>query len=98
MPSIVSIIRHTPWWAFGLSAIIVALGIQALKTRPIPLWRLMAIPAVFILWCGASLALRLAASPALVADRGIAGACGFALAWLTTRLKGVRVESCSGGR
>lgn len=29
MPSIASIIRHTPWWAFGCLAIIVALGIQA---------------------------------------------------------------------
>ena len=35
MPSIASIIRHTPWWAFGCLAIIVALGIQALKTRTI---------------------------------------------------------------
>ena len=29
MPSIASIVRHTPWWAFGCLAIIVALGIQA---------------------------------------------------------------------
>jgi hypothetical protein len=39
MPSIASIIRHTPRWAFGCLAIIGALGIQALKTRTIPLWR-----------------------------------------------------------
>lgn len=37
-------------------------------------------------------ALRLAASPALVADWGIAGACGLALARLTMRLEGVRVD------
>lgn len=95
MPSIATIIRHTPWWAFGCLAIIVALGLQALKTRAIPLWRLMAVPAVFILWGVVSLALRSTASPGLAADWVIACACGLALAPLTTRLEGVRVEPSS---
>jgi hypothetical protein len=92
MPSIASFIRHTPWWAFGCLAIIVALGIQALKTRTIPLWRIIVVPAVFIVWGVVSLALRWMASPVLVAGWVIAGAAGFAVARLTTRLEGVRVD------
>jgi hypothetical protein len=49
MDAILRIVQKTPFWVLALLAIPVVLGIQALKARTISVWRLLIVPAVFIL-------------------------------------------------
>ena len=87
-----NILLHTPWWVFAVFAVLLVLGIQALRPRVIPAWRLLATPAIFIGWGLVSLALRLtASSPALAPDWLLAAALGAGLAWITTRPDAVRI-------
>ena len=48
MPSILNILHSTPWWVFALFALLMWLGFQALRSRTLPLWRLLITPAIFI--------------------------------------------------
>ena len=94
MTPLLAILTHTPLWVFLLFALLVILGVQALRPRTIALGRVFATPAVFIAWGLASLALRATATAAgLWMATALAGAL---LAWFTLRLEGVRAEP--GGR
>jgi len=84
VPSILAIVQNTPVWVFAIFGLLVWLGAQALRTRTLPLWRLLITPAVFIGWGIVSLALRSAAAPILVADWAIAAVIGAAIGWTTT--------------
>ena len=88
-----NILLHTPWWAFAVFGLLLLLGLQALRPRVIPAWRLLVTPAIFIGWGLVSLALRLTASPMLALDWVIAAALGAGLAWVTTRTDAMRVEA-----
>jgi hypothetical protein len=68
MPSITNILLNTPLWVFGLLAVLTWLGVQALQARTLPIWRVLATPAIFIAWGIASLVERSLSSPILVAD------------------------------
>jgi hypothetical protein len=89
-----NILLHTPWWAFAVFALLLVLGVQALRPRVIAPWRLLVTPAVFIGWGLVSLMLRLMpSSPLLPFDWLIAAFVGVGLAWITTRSDAMRVEA-----
>lgn len=89
-----NILLHTPWWVFAVLALLLVLGVQALRPRVIAPWRLLVTPAIFIGWGLVSLALRLAtSSPVLALDWAVAAALGAGLAWITTGTDAVRVEA-----
>jgi len=96
MDQILRIVEHTPLWAFALFAVLVMFGLQALKPRTLPIWRLLIVPAVFVSWGAISLATRSAAFPILILDWAITAAIGFGAAWLTTRLDGVQFDHARG--
>lgn len=92
MEGILLLLQHTPVWVFALLAALIALGVQGLRPRSLPLWRVMIVPTVFILWGVLGIVTRSAAFPIGVIDWLIAAAAGFAIAWRTTRLKGVQFD------
>jgi hypothetical protein len=92
MPSIVVILQNTPRWVFVLFAILVVLGVQALRARTLPIWRLLITPVIFIGWGVASLALQSLSSPILLADWLIAAAFAAAIAWTVSRLDNFRID------
>ena len=86
------IVQHTPAWAFALLAFLIWIGVQALRPRILPLWRLVLVPAAFIVWGVVSLLGRTAAAPLLGVDWLVTAAIGVALGWWTTRLDGVEID------
>ena len=86
------IIQHTPLWVFALLALLVLLGVQALRPRDVPIWRVLLVPAAFIVWGVLSLKPKVAVAPLLALDWLVTAAAGAALAWWTTKLEGVRVD------
>jgi uncharacterized protein DUF6622 len=52
------ILTHTPLWVFVLLAYLVWQGILSLRPRTMPIWRLMIVPAVFIVMGLSRIALR----------------------------------------
>ena len=44
------ILIHTPVWVFPLFGYLVWLGIKAMRTRTVTIWRSLIVPAVFIVW------------------------------------------------
>jgi hypothetical protein len=92
MSIFLTIVRNTPWWVFVLFALLLALGVQALRGRVISVWRLLVTPAIFIGWGVTSVALQLVNSPILIVDWMVAAAIGAAIAWTTTRLDEVRID------
>jgi hypothetical protein len=87
-----SILQHTPLWVFAVFALLVVLGAQALRPRTISVWRLPAIPLVFIVWGLITLATRSIESPVLFLAWLIAGAAGLLLAWRTVRLDRLAID------
>lgn len=91
-----SVLQGTPGWVFPLLAVLVALGLQALRTRTIAAWRLLVVPAVFIGWGLVTLASRSAASPALAAAWGAGALAGIAIGWLTSGGSALRFDPENG--
>jgi hypothetical protein len=85
MPSILDILQRTPWWAFGLLAVLVVFGVQALKDRCLPVWRFLVIPAVFIGWGIVSLMFHFGSSSFLIVDWAVSALIGAAVGLLTSR-------------
>jgi hypothetical protein len=71
-----NILQNTPWWVFALFALLVWLGLQALRPRTLPIWRLLITPAVFIGWGITSQV----ASPLLLVDWSVTALIGAAIA------------------
>jgi hypothetical protein len=92
MSSILNVLQHTPWWVFALFALLTWLGVQALRPRDVPVWRLLITPAIFILWGVASLVMQSTSAPILVADWSAAAVVGAALAWTTSRLERIKID------
>ena len=86
-------VQHTPWWVFLVLAVLIVTGVQALRPRVVPLWRVLIVPAVFIVWGVTGIAQRSAAAPVLAIDWIIAVAVGFAVGWATTKLDGVALAA-----
>ncbi len=74
------VLQNTSWWVFALFALLMWLGLQALRPRTLPIWRLLMTPAVFIGWGITSLA----ASPLLLVDWSVTALIGAAIAWATS--------------
>jgi hypothetical protein len=91
-----AIIQHTPMWVFALLALLVFLGVQALRPRTLPIWRLLLVPAAFIVWGVVSLLGRAAAVPLLGVDWLVTAAIGMAIGWWTTRLESVEIDRAAG--
>jgi hypothetical protein len=90
----IAIFLHMPWWVFALFALLVALGVQALRPRVVPLWRLLVTPAIFIAWGLVSLVLQLTASaPLFLFDWLITAAVGALLSWITMQPAAMRIEA-----
>lgn len=96
MPNPMAILAHTPWWAWALCALLVARGLPALRTRSVPVARVLIVPAVFMAWGIGSLVVRSAGSPMLAVAWFGCALAGVAIGWQTTRLKGVRVDRAAG--
>src|SRR4051794_31947379 len=82
--SLISLITQTPAWVFALLAVLAVLGVQALKDRLLPLWRVLMVPVVFIGWGLAALLLQPVVSWVLVADWLASAALGIAIGFMTT--------------
>jgi hypothetical protein len=91
MTAIYNILLNTPWWVLALFAVLVLLGIQALRPRTVPVWRLLVVPIIFIAWGIVSL-VRQSSSSFLLFDWLLAAAVGGALARITTRPGEMRIE------
>ncbi|MBP2645648.1 MAG: hypothetical protein H6Q75_1088 [Firmicutes bacterium] len=50
MDNITEAVIHTPWWVFILLGYLILVGISALQTRIIPLYKIFTIPLLFIFW------------------------------------------------
>jgi hypothetical protein len=96
MPGPMSILQNTPVWAFGMFALLVVLGVQALGPGTIAVWRLLAVPLVFMVWGLITLATRSFASPVLSLAWLIGGAAGLLLAWRVARLDRLVVDRFRG--
>lgn len=92
MSIVLTIVRNTPWWVFVLFALLLALGVQALRGCVISVWRLLVTPVIFIGWGVISLALQLVFSPILIVDWVVAALIGAAIAWTMIRLDDVRID------
>lgn len=92
MPGPLSILQNTPPWVFALFALLVVLGVQALRPRTVATWRMLAIPLVFSLWGLITLATRSIESPVLFLAWMVAGAAGLLVAWRTMRLDHLTVD------
>jgi hypothetical protein len=94
MTTAINIVAHTPWWVFAVLALLLGLGVQALRPRVVPLWRLLVTPGIFISWGLISLVLRLAsASPLVLLDWLVAAAGGGMLAWISIRPGQMRIDA-----
>jgi hypothetical protein len=92
MPGPFTILQNTPPWVFALFALLVVLGVQALRPRTLPAWRLVAVPVVFSVWGLFTLATRSIESPMLFLAWVIAGTAGLLVAWRTVRLDQLRID------
>jgi hypothetical protein len=96
MTEILRIVQHTPLWVLAVLAVLIVFGVQALRQRTVPIWRLVIIPGVFIAWGIISVVSRSATFPILIVDWLITAAIGFAIAWWAARLDGVQVDRAVG--
>lgn len=86
------IVTNTPWWVFLLFALLLWLGVQALRPRTVALRRVFITPAIFIGWGMVGLALAARAQPAVIPAWALTAAAGAALALFSVRLTGLRTE------
>ena len=85
-----------PLWVFVLGAVLVAVGVQALKPRTVAVVRMLIVPVVFMTWGLVSLAIRASGSPVSIVVWLICGAAGLALGWRVTTFDGVRIAREAG--
>jgi hypothetical protein len=88
----IDILLHTPWWAFALLLLLLVTGVQALQTRTLPVWRVLIVPSVFIVWGKLALALQLSwSSSFLLTDWLTAALLGAALMRLSIRPDAIHI-------
>jgi hypothetical protein len=86
------ILLNTPWWVFALFAMLTVLGVQALRDRTLPVWRVLITPLVFCGWGLESLVVRSLDAPILLAAWLITCSVAGALAYALTRLHTLRIS------
>ena len=87
----IGILTHTPLWVWLLLAYLIWQGMQATRPRDTPIWRLMIVPAVFIVMGLSRIALRPENGPWPLLS-WFAGALVFAALGLCTRPKLLAVD------
>lgn len=96
MPNPVQVLQNTPLWAFAVLAMLIVLGVQALRPRTVPVRRMFAVPTVFIIWGVITLATRSFSSPLLLLDWLIACGAGLAIVWRTAQPDRVIIDRVRG--
>jgi hypothetical protein len=91
MQTLQILLAHTPWWVWLVLAVLVALGIQALRPRRVPLARVLVTPIVFSAWGLTSLVLTARGTPVALLDWAVAAAVGGLLALASFRTAGLGV-------
>ncbi len=79
---LIEIARHLPIWIYLLLGYLVFVGVRALRPRILSLWRLLAVPGVFIVWGVVGLFQRSAVVPDAFLHWGAGLAVGLALAFV----------------
>jgi len=92
MQTILAILRNTPWWVFALLATLTVLGLQALRARTLPIWRVLITPLVFCGWGIESLIVQSLNTPILLADWLLTCAIAGTIAYAFTRLDTIRIN------
>lgn len=92
MTAIFRFLQGTPWWVFVVFAVLVWLGVQALRPRVLALPRVFLTPAVFIGWGVVNLVVAANAAPFVLLDWLLTAVAGAALALATTGIDGMRVD------
>ena len=92
MVAIFRFLQGTPWWVFVVFAVLLWLGVQALKPRVLALPRVFLTPAVFIGWGAVSLVIAAKGAPLVVLDWLLTAIAGAALAAATAGIDGMRVD------
>jgi lysylphosphatidylglycerol synthetase-like protein (DUF2156 family) len=92
MRTMLGILQNTPWWVFALFATLTVLGIQGLRPRTLPIWRVLITPLLFCGWGVESLIVQSLSAPILLADWVITCAGAAALTFVLTHLNNVRIN------
>jgi hypothetical protein len=92
MPNFFIILRNSPSWVYVLLALLIWLGLQSMRPRTVPVWRLTIIPVVFIGWGIASIFVQSKTPALLIADWLAAATTGVIVAWISTRGVAVRID------
>jgi hypothetical protein len=92
MPSPLTILYNSPWWVYVLLALLIWFGLQALRPRTLPIWRLMIVPMVFIGWGIASAFTQSKVPAFLIADWLVGATIGGIIARIGTRRLDIRID------
>jgi hypothetical protein len=92
MPTMLGILQNTPWWVFALFGTLTVLGIQGLRPRTLPIWRVMITPLLFCGWGIESLIVQSLSAPILLVDWVITCAVAAVLTFAVTHLNNVRIN------
>jgi hypothetical protein len=92
MPSLLTILQNSPWWVYVLLALLIGFGLQALRSRTVPIWRLMIVPIVFIGWGIASVFAQSKVPTFFIADWLVGAAIGGIIAWIGARRLDIRID------
>lgn len=92
MIALAQILAHTPRWVFLVFALLLVLGIQALRPRRVAPARVFATPAVFIAWGLVNLVLTTRATSLAPLAWTVTAAGGFALAYASLPMAGIGAE------
>jgi uncharacterized protein DUF6622 len=90
------IAANTPLWVWALLALLLFLGIRALRPTTAPVWRIAILPTVFLIWglTGVIAANGLAAQRAVPWLAAIAA--GTLIGWVIAGLKPIRADRAHG--
>jgi hypothetical protein len=90
--TVLQIVGGTPLWVWALLALLVFLGVRALRATTAPLWRIAILPTIFFLWglIGLLVANGLAAQRAL--PWLVALAAGTLVGWMFAGLRPIRAD------
>jgi hypothetical protein len=92
MSTVIAVLQHTPWWVFAVFATLTVLGVQALRARTLPIWRVLITPLIFCGWGVESLIVQSQNAPLLLTDWLVTCAVAAAVAFANTRLDNLRIN------
>lgn len=90
--TVTAVLQNTPWWVFAVFATLIVQGVQALRARKLPIWRVLITPLIFCGWGVESLIVQSQNAPLLLADWLVTGAVAAAVAFAYTRLDNLHIN------